>query len=79
MLLACSVHSSDFIPPSPVCIMRFDMHDVHRLWFAEQGIACNNNGGFYKRGFSYGIETKLFVAATYDDARDQGGGIRSRP
>ncbi|KAL7543278.1 hypothetical protein ACHAWF_009668 [Thalassiosira exigua] len=52
------------------------MHDVHRLWFAEQGIACNNNGGFYKRGFSYGIETKLFVAATYADARDQGDGIR---
>ncbi|KAL7545645.1 hypothetical protein ACHAWF_009010 [Thalassiosira exigua] len=52
------------------------MHDVHRLWFAQEGIAQNQNGGFYKRGTAYGIETKLSVAATYLDAQDKANGLR---
>lgn len=47
-------------------IMRFGVHSVHCLWFEEEGLAANRNGGFYnyKRGAAYGIKTKLFVAAT---------------
>lgn len=37
----------------------------------EQGIAQNQNGGYYQRGKSYGIETKLRVAATYLDGAEQ--------
>ena len=47
------------------------MHDIHRLYFIEHGINKNQNGGYYQRGTSYGIETKLRVAATYLDAQEE--------
>ena len=50
--------------------------DLHRLYLSEQGIKLNNNGGFYRRGKSYGMEMKLRVAAAYLDARDKLDGLR---
>ena len=46
------------------------MNELHQLFFIEHGIALNKNGGYYKRGKSYGIEKKLLVAATYLDAKE---------
>ena len=46
------------------------MNELHQLFFIEQGIALNKNGGYYQRGRSYGIEKKLLVAATYLDAKE---------
>ena len=38
----------------------------------------NSNGGFYLRGKSYGMDTKLLVATKYleHSGRDRGGGRR---
>lgn len=44
---------------------------MHRLFFAERGIAVNVNGGFYRRGASYDITKKLEVAAEYLDAKEK--------
>lgn len=48
----------------------------HRLQLAERGVGLNDNGGFYRRGKICGIETKLRVAAAYNDTRDNGDGQR---
>ena len=50
--------------------------DLHRLYLSEKGIKLNVNDGFYRRGKSYGVETKLRVAAAYIDARDKIDGLR---
>ena len=57
------------------------MHDMHRLCFINRGIAVNQNGRFYQRGKSYGMETKLLVAATYLDAKEKSidAGFGPRP
>ena len=48
-----------------------EMNELHRLFFIQEGIAINKNGGYYQRGKSYGLEKKLLVAATYLDAKEQ--------
>ena len=45
--------------------------DLHRFYLAQRGVKLNSNGGFYRRGKNYGIETKLRVAAAYVDAREK--------
>ena len=54
-----------------------DINEVHRLYFANKhAVLVNSNGGFYQRGKSYGMETKLFVAAKYLDHKEMWGGLR---
>ena len=50
--------------------------DLHRLYLSEKGIKLNDNGGFYRRGKSYGVEKKLRVTAAYIDAKDKLDGLR---
>ena len=45
--------------------------DLHRLYLSEKGIKLNVNDGFYRRGKSYGVETKLRVAAADVDSQDK--------
>jgi transposase len=54
-----------------------DINELHRLYFADQhNVLVNSNGGFYQRGKSYGMETKLFVAAKYLDHKEMRGELR---
>ena len=49
--------------------------ELFQLKFSqEQGSSLNSSGGFYQRGKSYGMETKLFVAATYLDCQERCNG-----
>ncbi len=53
------------------------MNELHQLYFASRhGILVSNNGGYYQRGKSYGLDTKLFVAAKYLDHKERLGGLR---
>ena len=52
------------------------MHAVHRLFFAQKGVSVNDVGGYYRRGKSHELNTKLRVAATYIDHQDRAGGAR---
>jgi hypothetical protein len=53
------------------------MNELHMLYFAgHHGALMNNNGGFYQRGKSYGLEVKLLVAAKYLDHKERLGGLR---
>jgi hypothetical protein len=41
---------------------------LNQLYFAgRHGVLVNSNDGFYQRGKSYGMDTKLFVASKYLD------------
>ena len=52
-------------------------NELHQLYFAScHGVLVNNNGGYYQRGKSYGLEVKLFVAAKYLDHKERLGGLR---
>ena len=53
--------------------------DLHRIYLSGKGIKLNNNGGFYRCGKSYGVETKLHVVAVYVDARDKRENMRHSP
>ena len=46
------------------------------LYLAKRGVKLNNNGGFCQRGKSYGMETKLWVAAAYVNSRDKRDSMR---
>ena len=47
------------------------VNELHQLYFAgRHGFLVNSNDGFYQRGKSYGMETKLFVAAKYLDHKE---------
>ena len=49
------------------------VNELLRLYFADQhAVLVNSNGGFYQRGKSYAMETKLFVAAKYLDHKGCG-------
>ena len=51
--------------------------ELHKLYFAgRHGVLVNSNDGFYQRGKSYGMETKLIVAAKYFDHKERLGGLR---
>ena len=53
------------------------VNELHQLYFAgRHGFLVNSNDGFYQRGKSYGMETKLFVAAKYLDHKERLGGLR---
>ena len=40
--------------------------ELQKLYFASShGVLINDNGGYYQRGKTYGLEMKLFVAAKY--------------
>jgi len=53
------------------------VNELHQLYFAGcHGFLVNSNAGFYQRGKSYGMETKLFVAAKYLDHKERLGGLR---
>jgi hypothetical protein len=52
-------------------------NELHQLYFASrQGVLVNSNDGFYQRGKSYGMDTKLFVAAKYLNHKERFGGLR---
>jgi hypothetical protein len=52
------------------------VNEQHQLYFATRhDIMVNNNGGYYQRGKSYGLEVKLFVAAKYLDHKERLGGL----
>ncbi len=54
-----------------------DINELHWLYFATQhAVLVNSNGGFYQRQKSYGMETKLFVAAKYLDHKEMRGELR---
>ena len=43
-----------------------DLHELNDQNFAaSHGVLMNSNGGFYLRGKSYGMDTKLLVATKY--------------
>ena len=51
--------------------------DLQQLYFASRHSASiNDNGGYYQRGKTYGLEVKLFVAAKYLDHKERRGGLR---
>ena len=51
--------------------------DLQQLYFASRhGASINDNGGYYQRGKTYGLEVKLFVAAKYLDHKERRGGLR---
>ena len=53
------------------------MNELQQLYFASRhGVLVNDNGGYYQRGKSYGMEVKLFVAAKYLDHKERRGGLR---
>ena len=52
------------------------MYSVHRLFFAQKGVLVNDMGGYYRRGKSHDLNTKLRVAATYIDHMDRADGAR---
>ncbi len=53
------------------------MDELHKLFFAgRHGALANDDGGFYQRGKSYGLEVKLLVAAKYLDHKERLGGLR---
>ena len=53
------------------------VNELYQLYFAgRHGFLVNSNDGFYQRGKSYGMETKLFVAAKYLDHKERLGGLR---
>jgi hypothetical protein len=42
----------------------YHVNELHQPYFAGyHGVLVNSNDGFYLRGKSYGMETKIFVAA----------------
>ena len=47
------------------------MYELHRLYFAQANVEVNQNGGYYQRGTSYPIHTKLKVAATYLEHKER--------
>ena len=47
------------------------MYELHRLYFAQANVEVNQNGGYYQRGTSYPIQTKLKVAATYLEHKER--------
>ncbi len=50
---------------------------LQQLYFANRhGVSINDNGGYYQRGKTYGLEVKLFVAAKYLDHKERRGGLR---
>ncbi len=52
------------------------MNELHKLYFAgHHGALANNNGEFYQRGKSYGLEVKLLVAAKDLDHKERLGGL----
>ena len=52
------------------------VNELHQLYFAgRHGFLVNSNDGIYQRGKSYGMETKLFVAARYLDHKERLGGL----
>jgi hypothetical protein len=54
-----------------------DDNELHWLYFAGQhGVLVNQNDGFYQHRKSYGMETKLFVAAKYLNHKERFGGLR---
>ena len=53
------------------------VNELQQLYFASRhGVLVNDNGGYYQRGKSYGMEVKLFVAAKYLDHKERRGGLR---
>ncbi len=56
---------------------REHVNKLHQLYFAgHHGFLVNSNDGFYQRGKSYVMETKLFVAAKCLDHKERLGGLR---
>jgi hypothetical protein len=50
---------------------------LNQLYFAgRHGVLVNSNYGFYQQEKSYGMDTKLFVAAKYLDHKERLGGLR---
>ena len=56
---------------------RGGVDELQQLYFASRhGVLINDNGGYYQRGKTYGLEVKLFVAAKYLDHKERHGGLR---
>ena len=53
------------------------MDELQQLYFASRhGVLINDNGGYYQRGKTYGLEVKLLVAAKYLYHKERHGGLR---
>ena len=53
------------------------MDGLQQLCFANiHGVLIYDNGGYYQRGKTYGLEVRLFVAAKYLDHKERRGGLQ---